>query len=306
MTISQSKPFEPRLICLVVASVLACTTSCMLQDFDKLGPGHGRVAGAAGKGGGGRASGGTTSTSNEGGTTGNSGAAGQSSGNGGSGGMPPTSGGAGGTSATSGGSGGTPATNGGATTSSAGAAGEPVTDPRCPGYAAPGGVLLTPPSSDFETDGTWTTVTAKACTRTASSGSTDGCQGGYYLTCSTRKAAFDGPQFTVPAASLFAGRRYYVTALARYSPATAPTDVGPLVVTANYRCLASTQQSINLGTTQFTTSDWVRVGGLLPAITCDASSLDSLYFSVQTLTTKPAPAYYEPLDVDDFRVFDLN
>ncbi len=310
MTIRQSKPFEPQPICLIVLIVLASATGCMLQDFDKLGPGNGRVGGAAGRGGGGKPSGGTTATATEeGGTTGSSGEAGQPSGNGGSAGMPPVSGGSGGKSSTNGGSAGTSTTNGGATTSSAGAAGaagEPVIDPRCPGYTATSGRLLTPPSADFETEGTWTTVTSQACTRTASSGSTDGCQGGYYLTCNIRKIASDGPKFTVSAGNVFAGHRYYVTALARYSPATAPAEVSPLVVLASYRCLSSTQLNVPLGTTQYTTSDWVRVGGLLPAITCDASSLDSLYFAVQTNTPKPAPAYYEPVDVDDFRVYDLD
>jgi hypothetical protein len=192
--------------------------------------------------------------------------------------------------------------SGGAAPGIAGAAGVQGVDPRCPALPAISGTPVNPTTADFEADGAWDTLTSQVCQRTASSGSNDGCHGSYYLTCSTRKATIDGPRFFVPSDAVYTGHRYYVTALVRFSPATAPTEPAPLALTAVWRCVTGVSQTQNLGSTQYTTTDWVRVGGTLPAITCESSSLVDLYFFVYT-PGDPAP--FESLDVDDLRVYDM-
>ena len=288
MIIRQSNPFGKRRNSALLSIVLAWGTGCTLQDIDHLGPGDSSAGG--GKARGGSTSAGGTMSSTQGGS--GAGQAGQSQENGGS-------------AAGSSSSGGTTAGAAGAAGAAVMAAGTAGTsnDARCPPYTGTVGKLLTPPSANFETAGTWETVTKKPCQQTASAGATDGCQGAYYLTCATRIAAIDGPQFTVPVSDLLNGHRYYATALARFSPATAPTNATPLTMSVAMKCATGTQQLIPLGDVQYITKEWVRIGGEV-TIDCTAlqSSPSNMYFYVDTVVPQSP---YLSVDVDDFRVYDL-
>jgi hypothetical protein len=74
-------------------------------------------------------------------------------------------------------------------------------------------------------------------------------------------------------------------------------------MTAAWKCQTGTQQLTTLGSVQYVTSEWVRVGGVM---TFDCTSIASvpfsLYFYVETPT---AASPFNALEVDDFRVFEF-
>lgn len=185
-----------------------------------------------------------------------------------------------------------------------GLAGGATVNANCPAYRSTGGVLITPPSNDFELDiATWTTMTGKASSISRKQLANSACQGSSYLTCdgATRSGAWDGPKLMI-LPYLVVGHQYLVTVAARFDPENAPAAAGTLILSTVNACLDSTVSTAFKNLERTTTiSDWVRLSGTVePMLTgCSELSETTIYLETDTLTQ----AY--SIEVDDFQLWDV-
>ncbi len=315
---------------LITLAAVLWLTGCSLADLSSLSRGHGKSsAGATSRNGG--AAGRYASSTRAGATTtayggtdvvagGGGGGSGEVAGGGGSGEVA----GGGGSGEVAGGGESGAAFGGGA--AGAESAGEPAMAGRssggsagsdvlggtagtsqpssCPAYDGKGGVLVTPPSNDFENNiDQWTKLSSvSGITRATGDGSA--CSGTAYLSCNgaNRQAGWDGPSIALtPYVS--SGHSYAVTLAVRFNKSTAPESGRSIGLTAITVCEGTTTPTYTAYPKVLTTSNWARLVStqplVVPPVGCTSLTHAAIY-----VETDDADAT-RSLDIDDFRLIDL-
>jgi hypothetical protein len=174
----------------------------------------------------------------------------------------------------------------------------------CPAYNAAGGVLITPPSNDFESDITeWTTMTGNSSALSLKQSAASACLGSSYLACdgATRSGAWDGPKLMI-LPYVVVGHQYVATLAARFDPDNAPVAAGTIKLSTVNACVDSTIATAFRNLEQATTSsDWVRLSGTVEPVLAGCEELSEVTVYVETDADNQAYS----IDIDDFQLWDV-
>lgn len=173
----------------------------------------------------------------------------------------------------------------------------------CPAHNGTGGVLLTPPSNDFElTLGTWTRLAGDSGVSRVDGDGT-ACEGSGYLTCdgATRVGGgWDGPAIDV-LPYMVPGHTYDVSAVIRFNPSSAPSAQRKVGLSQDVVCEDGIGKR-NPVQHVLTTSSWARVRNATPLKFPPKGCLtvSRMRFYVETSEEEGSLS----IDIDDFRLID--
>jgi Carbohydrate binding domain len=284
---------------LFTSLLVLCVDGCSVQDFSYL---------SKGTAGGDNSAGGDSNQAVGGSGGSNGGDANQAGGGSDAGGKSgsKSNGGSGTTTTTSTATGGTVNQVGPTTVPTIGTGGSTVVANKCAYVASANGVMVTPPSQNFESiTGAWTSQSGQAPPARIIDG--DACEGTAYIRIdgAARKASWDGPSISV-LPYVVPGHTYRVSIAARLSPTNTTTTSQQLTLNLAKKCVDTTvTDTYDWASVQSVTvaSSWVRMTGVLtPTMTgCTTMSRYDVYIDGgegDSATT------FRSIDVDDFRLID--